>query len=81
MPGPGACATTGTTDLPIIAGKIGGGYPCEEIDDFYNKYAPELAKTICHKLRVAVIPESKDKWTVFTIHPKGKVTKNVQSKR
>lgn len=54
--------------MPIIAGKIGGLYAGEELDDFENKIAPDLSVTICHPMRVAVIAEQGEK--IFTINPK-----------
>lgn len=54
--------------LPIIAGKIGGGYLGEELVEFEYKIAPEIAKVICHPLRVAVISDSRGE-QIFTIEP------------
>lgn len=44
-------------ELPIIAGKIGGMYPQEEIHDFENGIILELEKVICHPMRIAVLAE------------------------
>lgn len=55
-------------ELPIIAGKIGGLYPGEELDTFKAKLVPALAEVICHPLRIAVIAEQGEK--IFTINPK-----------
>lgn len=43
--------------LPIIAGRICGMHPQEEIHDFENEFVPELEKVICHPMRIAVLAE------------------------
>lgn len=45
--------------LPIIAGKIGGGFPGEEVMAM-EAYLTELAPKLCHSLHVAVIPDNGD---------------------
>ena len=54
-------------NLNIIAGKIGGSYPSEEIDTFEFEFIPELEKTICHPLRIAVLAEVGEK--IFFVEP------------
>lgn len=54
--------------LPILAGKIGGLYPGEELDDFRNEFIPALEKLICHTVRIAVLAEEGSE--IFTIEPK-----------
>ena len=44
--------------LPIIAGKIGGGYDREEIVTFTDELIPELEPLLCHSLTIAVLPDS-----------------------
>lgn len=46
-------------ELPIIAGKIGGLYACEEIYDMRDDYIPEIQEKMCagHKIRIAVMAE------------------------
>ncbi len=61
----------GTGFLPIIAGKVGGMYSGEEIVTFEHEIAPELAKEICHPMRIAVLAESGQR--IFEIKP-GEVT-------
>lgn len=47
--------------LPIIAGKIGGSYPGEELFTMESKYLYEIEKGICHEVRIAVIADSGQK--------------------
>ena len=54
--------------LPIIAGKIGGMHSGEELEDFRRFYAPELAKHICHPVRIAVLPDSAE-GVILTVEP------------
>lgn len=54
-------------ELPIIAGKVGGLYPGEEIHIFAFKFVEELELRICHPLRIAVLAESGEK--IFTVKP------------
>lgn len=44
-------------DLPIIAGKIGELYSGGELVAFMHVLAPEIAKGICHPVRVAVLAD------------------------
>ena len=46
-------------ELPIIAGKIGGLYACEELHDMEYKYIPQIQEKMCPdcKIRIAVIAE------------------------
>lgn len=53
--------------LPIIAGKIGGLYFGEELVEFESYWAPELAKVICHPLRVAVLADHGE--SIFNVAP------------
>ena len=53
--------------LPIIAGKIGGLYPGEELDRFEVYFVPEIESLICHTVRIAVLAESGEK--IFKIKP------------
>jgi hypothetical protein len=46
------------SELPIVAGKIGGLGAGEELLDLELKYGPALAKRICHPLRIAVLLDS-----------------------
>lgn len=55
-------------EIPIIAGKIGGSYSGEELYEFEEEIAPEIAKVICHPLRVAVISDTGGE-QFFTINP------------
>ena len=54
--------------LPIIAGKIGGSYPGDEIDTFACDFIPKIDKVICHDVRIAVLGESGEQ--IFRITPK-----------
>ena len=54
-------------ELPIIAGKIGGLYSGEEIDVFEEEYRKEIAKVICHPMRVALLAEKGER--IFKIYP------------
>lgn len=55
------------TELPIIAGKIGGLYGGEELHTFEFWLIPELGKVICHPVRLAVIAEQGQAF--FTARP------------
>ena len=57
-------------DSRIVAGKVGGLYPGEEIDTFTKEYVPQLELFLCHELRIAVLGEQGEK--VFHIKPRGK---------
>jgi hypothetical protein len=54
-------------ELPIIAGKIGGMYPGEEIDQFRNNLIPKLEKAICCDMRIVVLAEKGE--AIFLIKP------------
>jgi hypothetical protein len=60
----------GGAELPIIAGKSGGLYPCEEIDIF-EQIAEDLEKAICHPMRIAVLAEQGER--IFNIMPSVKI--------
>lgn len=51
----------------ILAGKIGGLYSGEELDVFEYEIMPNLAKVLCHPMRVAVLAESGEQ--IFTVQP------------
>lgn len=57
----------GGPPLPIIAGKIGGVYPGQELDTFEDELNEQLAKVICHPLRIAVLAEEGER--IFTVMP------------
>lgn len=57
----------GDDPLPIISGKIGGMSSSEELLTFEYELAPELAKVICHPMRIAVLAE--DGQEIFTVNP------------
>lgn len=48
-------------ELPIIAGKLGGLYSGEEIVSFEMDIEPQIAKVICHPLRIAILAEDGEK--------------------
>ena len=48
-------------ELPIIAGKLGGLYSGEEIVSFEMETEPQIAKVICHPVRIAILAESGEK--------------------
>ena len=54
-------------ELPIIAGKIGGLHSGEELETFEFELNQEIAKVICHPVRIAVLAESGER--IFTIEP------------
>lgn len=58
---------TNGTNLPIIAGKIGGLYQGEEIVTFETELIPEIKKKICHPVRIAVLADEGEK--IFTVEP------------
>ena len=54
-------------ELTIIAGKVGGLYAGEELHTFEFELNAELAKGICHPVRIAVLAESGER--IFTVAP------------
>lgn len=54
--------------FPIIAGKIGGLYPADEIYTFDYELIPKLQGVICHPLRIAVLAEAGER--IFTVNPR-----------
>lgn len=46
------------TEMPIIAGKVGGCGAGDEVRLFENELIPVLEQKICHDLRIVVIPDS-----------------------
>lgn len=46
--------------LPIIAGKVGGSYPHEEIRVFKHELADKIEEVICHPIRISVIPDTEE---------------------
>lgn len=56
--------------MPIIAGKIGGTYSGEEINDFEESYIPMLEAKICHELRISVLTDVADYDLNFIVKPK-----------
>lgn len=54
--------------LPIIAGKVGGNSANEEVWSFMVEYGEKIEERICHKVRVAVIPENGDS-KIFVLKP------------
>lgn len=57
----------GEVPLPVIAGKVGGLSPGEELITFEHDLIPKLERSICHKMRIAVLAESGEK--IFNISP------------
>jgi hypothetical protein len=53
--------------LPIIAGRISELYSKGEIDVFKYEFVPELEKSLCHELRIAVLAEEGEE--IFIIKP------------
>jgi hypothetical protein len=59
----GLCSTVipawapGDTELPIIAGKLGHAW--SEAFVMEHEIGPELAKVICHPVRIAVLEETR----------------------
>jgi hypothetical protein len=56
----------GDKHLPIIAGKLGGLHAGEEIESM-EKLAAELARRICHPLKIAVLADHGER--IFKIEP------------
>jgi hypothetical protein len=54
---------------PIFAGRIGGGFPGEEVLVFETEILPDLEARVCHTVRVVVLPEFGDAAT-FRAVPK-----------
>ena len=59
------------SELPIVAGKIGGLYRGEELHTFEFEFVPNLEKLVCHPVRIAVLAEE---WQAFfTVRPADEV--------
>ena len=54
-------------EMPIIAGKVGGLYDCEELHMFERELVPALELALCHPMRIAVLAEGGER--VFTVTP------------
>ena len=54
-------------EFPIVAGKISGLFPGEEIVTMETELLPEIEKSICHKVRIAVLAEKGS--MIFTAIP------------
>lgn len=59
----------GEEELLIIAGKIGGLYIGEESEGFWADIGVDIARKICHTVRVAVITEHEGSEKIFIIEP------------
>lgn len=59
-------------ELPIVAGKIGGLSPGEELWGFEKDLGPEIAVRLCHPMRVAVLADNEDE-EIFLLRPSGSV--------
>lgn len=57
------------TELPIIAGKVGGLYAGEEIDLFRDVLIPALEAKICHNVTIAVLPNNAE-GEILTARPR-----------
>lgn len=53
----------------IIAAKTHCSYPGEEIDEFENDVAPELAKVLCHQARFAILCDSEERGGIAVVTP------------
>ena len=58
----------GDVCLPIIAGKVGGGYSNEEFVTFETEYVPDLEAVLCHPLRIAVLADTVGE-RIYTVEP------------
>lgn len=54
-------------ELPIIAGKIGGGYAGGDLHMFETDIVPALAAVLCHTLRIVVLADSGER--TFAVSP------------
>jgi hypothetical protein len=54
-------------DVPIIAGKIGGLGIGDDVATMME-LAISLQKILCHKLRIAMLPDSRE-YTIFSLQP------------
>jgi hypothetical protein len=54
-------------EMPIIAGKVGGLGAGDELLAFEFGLNAEIAKVLCHPMRIAVLAESGER--VFTVTP------------
>lgn len=59
----------GDDELPIIAGKIGGGYCGEELVRMEYEIGPELDKLLCHQVKISVLADVGDD-AMFYFGPK-----------
>ena len=70
--GPVECTTgmNGEKPYPIVAGKVGcGGGWAEEVYVLEDELMPEMAKRICHSIRIAIIPETEGAEKIVTVYP------------
>jgi hypothetical protein len=67
-------------NLPIVAGKIGGSYPDEELLIVESDIFPEMAQELCHNIRVVVLPDS-GKTVIYDVHPDGTWDKTIHWNR
>lgn len=63
------CVLSNNSNIPIIAGRIGGTSIGEELQIFERDIAVELEAVICHPTTVAVISDS-DGARIFHLKPK-----------
>ena len=54
--------------LAIVAGKVGGAGPGDELSVFADEIIPQLEINICHPLRIAVIAEQGHQ--IFEVEPR-----------
>lgn len=45
-------------EMPIVAGKIGGGYPGEELLDMQTFFKEHICEKLCHTVHVAMLLDS-----------------------
>jgi len=62
--------------LPIIAGKIGGSAPGDEMLFMEADIFPEMAEELCHNLRLVVLPDSNET-VIYHVHPDGTFEKSI----
>lgn len=56
-------------ELPIIAGKIGGIGPGDEMQDFELNTLPTLSERLCHPLRIAVLADREEMNGIYLVVP------------
>jgi len=59
--------------LPILAGKVGGSYPGQELTTFVFDLF-DKSNAPCHPVRIAVLSDDEDSQSIIEVRPDGEVS-------